>query len=415
VFRRLARFADSFDLAGAEAIAGWGDVDPRDVLEILARLVDKSLLVPSRTADDYRYRMLETLRQYGRDQLKANAEDDACVDALFAWARAWTDRLQTDMRSADQDSSLAAAMLERENLRAVFEQARAAGANELALRIATFVPTMNMRERRDALDELLDTIPGLDDTVRGHALTSYAQFSFGIGDWRAAMNAAEGAADLFERIGDRRLEAWARYFVGFAAWGHIPDDELRQLLAPVLAAFRDLDERMGLAYMLWVHSQLEADLDLADAQASEAEAEFRAIDAPFGLAHCLEGRARVCMLRGEPSLAMPCLTETLNLLVAAREPGCIAHAVEAVASLLTELDNRADAAVLLGAAEELRAASGHAHRPWELRSRDRAEEMLAREELETERALGRAMDLDAVVAYTTQLLERAHATMTERS
>jgi hypothetical protein len=183
----------------------------------------------------------------------------------------------------------------------------------------------------------------------------------------------------------------------------------------VLAAFRDLDERMGLAYMLWVHSQLEADLDLADAQASEAEAEFRAIDAPFGLAHCLEGRARVCMLRGEPSLAMPCLTETLNLLVAAREPGCIAHAVEAVASLLTELDNRADAAVLLGAAEELRAASGHAHRPWELRSRDRAEEMLAREELETERALGRAMDLDAVVAYTTQLLERAHATMTERS
>ncbi len=72
VFRRLAIFADSFDLEGAEAIAGWGDIDQLDVLEIVTRLVDKSLVVPLRAGDDYRYRILETLRHYGRAQLCAS-------------------------------------------------------------------------------------------------------------------------------------------------------------------------------------------------------------------------------------------------------------------------------------------------------------------------------------------------------
>jgi non-specific serine/threonine protein kinase len=408
VFRRLAVFADSFDIAGADAVAGWGEVDARDVLDIVLRLVDKSLIVPSQSGDAYRYRMLETLRQYGRDELMATGEYDRCVAALFQWARAWTERLQRDMRTPQQDASLAAADIERDNLRAVFEQARAAGENELALRIATFAPSMRMRERRDALDELLDTTPGIDDSLRGHALTSYAQFSFGIGDWRSGRDAGERAAELFDKIGDRRLAAWARYFVGFATWGHVPDDEVRRLFEPALATFRELDQRLGIAYVVWVHSQLERDLDAALTQAAEAEAEFRSINAPFGLAHCLEGCARIRILRDEPADAVPFLREALGLLEHG-EPGCVAHLVEAVASVLTVWENYPEAATLLGAAEQLRATSGHAQRPWELRSREHAERLLAHQVLDAERDVGRAMDIDAVVVYALQLLDRAAA------
>ena len=55
-------------------------------------------------------------------------------------------------------------------------------------------------------------------------------------------------------------------------------------------------------------------------------------------------------------------------MAAVAEHGCTAHTLEAVASLMTHLDQRADAAMLLGAAEELRRRSGHVHRPWELSS-----------------------------------------------
>ena len=125
VFRRLAIFADSFDLEGAEAIAGWGDIDQLDVLEIVTRLVDKSLVVPLRVGDDYRYRILETLRHYGRAELLREHEVEECTAHLNEWARAWSHRLEVDMRTTRQDASLAAAGRERENFRAVYEQARA--------------------------------------------------------------------------------------------------------------------------------------------------------------------------------------------------------------------------------------------------------------------------------------------------
>ena len=169
-FRRLAVFADSFDLRGAETIAGWEGVDQFDVVDIVTRLVDTSMLVPLRVGDDYRYRMLETLRQYGRDQLEHSGERDECVADLQEWARAWTDQLETDMRTPRQDATLTSCGVERENLRAVYEQAREQGDLQLALRIVTFAPIMRMRERRLAIDELLGIDRRRRRVLLGHAL-----------------------------------------------------------------------------------------------------------------------------------------------------------------------------------------------------------------------------------------------------
>ena len=77
---------------------------------------------------------------------------------------------------------------------------------------------------------------------------------------------------------------------------------------------------------------------------------------------------------------------------------------------MTHLDQRADAAMLLGAAEELRRRSGHVHRPWELSSRDHVEGMLAGDDLEAEREAGRTSEFGALIARTTELLNRASVT-----
>ena len=61
-FRRVAGFADSFTLDAAETVAGWGNVGLATVSDVLGHLVDKSLIVPLRTSNEYRYQMLETLR-----------------------------------------------------------------------------------------------------------------------------------------------------------------------------------------------------------------------------------------------------------------------------------------------------------------------------------------------------------------
>ncbi len=81
LFGRLAVFAGSFSLEGAEAVAadegaagGAADVAARDVADLLGRLVDKSLVVPEEEAGGYRYRLLEPMRQYARERLAEAGE-----------------------------------------------------------------------------------------------------------------------------------------------------------------------------------------------------------------------------------------------------------------------------------------------------------------------------------------------------
>ncbi|MCI0581480.1 MAG: AfsR/SARP family transcriptional regulator, partial [Chloroflexi bacterium] len=76
LLRRLSVFPQNFDLEAATAVAG-DDADPIDVLDLLARLIDKSLVVPEGMADTARYRLLETVRQYAAEKLGAAGEADA--------------------------------------------------------------------------------------------------------------------------------------------------------------------------------------------------------------------------------------------------------------------------------------------------------------------------------------------------
>ena len=80
VFDRLSVFPASFDLAAARAIAGGDDVSDFDIGEVVPQLVDRSLLQRSTAPDGTtRYRMLETMRAYGRECLQRQGSDE--------WAR----------------------------------------------------------------------------------------------------------------------------------------------------------------------------------------------------------------------------------------------------------------------------------------------------------------------------------------
>jgi predicted ATPase/class 3 adenylate cyclase len=85
LFCRLAVFAGSFDLDAAAAVAG-PPLPPGDLLGLLLSLVDKSMVAPVDDSD--RYRMLETLRQYGQARLADTGELAAVRDRHLDWAAA---------------------------------------------------------------------------------------------------------------------------------------------------------------------------------------------------------------------------------------------------------------------------------------------------------------------------------------
>jgi hypothetical protein len=83
--RRLSVFAGSFCLAAAQPVATLGGTDPADVLDLLARLVDRSLLLVEHTPAEARYRMLATVRRYGAHRLAEADEYPAASQAMLSW------------------------------------------------------------------------------------------------------------------------------------------------------------------------------------------------------------------------------------------------------------------------------------------------------------------------------------------
>ncbi|WP_216216802.1 ATP-binding protein [Amycolatopsis aidingensis] len=71
VWARASVFAGSFDLEAAEWVCGGDGVEPEAVVDLIAGLVGKSVLAAQEHAGENRYRMLESLREYGREQLAA--------------------------------------------------------------------------------------------------------------------------------------------------------------------------------------------------------------------------------------------------------------------------------------------------------------------------------------------------------
>jgi hypothetical protein len=85
VFQRLSRFVGTFDLPAAEAIASADDVDALDVDELVARLVDRSMVLVEPGPFGRRFRLLESMRQFGVEHLVAGGEDDAVADRHSRW------------------------------------------------------------------------------------------------------------------------------------------------------------------------------------------------------------------------------------------------------------------------------------------------------------------------------------------
>ena len=89
LFRRLAVFAGGFELAAAEGVCAGDGLETAEVADVLARLVEKSLVtVDERRQRERRYRLLETVRLYARERLAEAGEAAALAERHARWALA---------------------------------------------------------------------------------------------------------------------------------------------------------------------------------------------------------------------------------------------------------------------------------------------------------------------------------------
>ncbi|QCX74883.1 Putative HTH-type transcriptional regulator [Streptomyces sp. YIM 121038] len=300
VLRRLA-VHDGCGPAAAEAVGAGGAVRPADVLDLLARLVDRSLVVASDRPDGPRYCLLESVRAYGAEQLREAGEDEDVRERHSAHYAALAERGGAALRGPEQRRWLERLDEESGNLRRALDAAVGRGAVERALRMVNalawyWVLRGRVAEARRSLDAALALAP----TAAGLAPGTAAARALALA-WRtgiALREGDEGFTDACAGTGaDTAGTASAAADPLSAAY---PDVE--PPLAAVLEAYRHVDDPSGRATALWIlgSAQLGAGaVRTGERLVNEALDAFEALGDRWGTAAALSVRARHAMARGD--------------------------------------------------------------------------------------------------------------------
>jgi predicted ATPase len=275
LFRRLAVFAGGFDLEAVEDVCAGDGLDRSEIVDVLARLVEKSLVAPVDAGPQRRYRLLETVRLYARDRLVESGEETALADRQARWALDLAER-KRDLPELDQERANLLAALDtllarrREDalrlcvalwtfwLRRIdlseayrrFEAALAAAPERTALRAEALLavaalearggaPGPSVTRARESLDVAVEICDPEAEWRALHFLGVFA-ITHDVGD---AFDWLERAVALGRREGFAAAEAAGIYALGVARWFTGDRETAGELVAEGIEAFRRLEDR----------------------------------------------------------------------------------------------------------------------------------------------------------------------------
>jgi len=135
LWQRLSVFAGGFSLEAAEAVCAAGAIQVDAVLDLLAQLVEKSLVVAEESGGKKRFRLLETMRQYARQRLIESGEEAALQSAHLAWIVGYAETARQGLWSPEVGVWIETLEDEKENVREALQRAEQRGLTDQAIRI----------------------------------------------------------------------------------------------------------------------------------------------------------------------------------------------------------------------------------------------------------------------------------------
>ena len=223
LLRRLSVFAGGWTLTAAEAV-GLGEdavgsvIEDWEVLDLLASLVDKSLVVYEEgVGGGARYRLLETIRHYSQERLKENGDEKAAHQRHLDFFLALAEEAEPQLLDEHQQECVKRLQAEADNLRAALTQSQSD--TQIALRLAgalkTYWNSTNLfREGRVHIAAAL-SLPGARErtSARAKALIGAA----GMSDLGEAQSYLEESLSIARELGDELLIIWALLGIGDTA------------------------------------------------------------------------------------------------------------------------------------------------------------------------------------------------------
>jgi predicted ATPase/class 3 adenylate cyclase len=367
LFCRLSVFAGGWGLEAAEKICAGDGIEEWGVLNFLTSLVEKSLVTYEERAAEGRYRLLETVRQYGRDRLLETGEAEIVRDRHSAYFLRLTEQDAPGYPGQASIEWLERVESEHDNLRAALAW-RLSGADsaEDGLRLVVSIWIFwfvrgHLTEGHQWVQKALEKSHSAPPRLRARALLAAGFLAWYRGEYTVAQQVCQESLALWREEGDRQGMAFALALSGIAAqnsgsfaravaWSE-------ECLALARGGSTKWPEQLAL-YTLGGVAMREGDLDRASLLLHEGLRLARELEERVGIAYGLWQLGDLCELQGHYEQARSCYVESLIRFQEVGERRGIAHALEGLANLAVVEARPKHAAGLYGAAQVLREASG---------------------------------------------------------
>ena len=358
LWRRLSVFAGGWTIEAAEAVCSDGE-DAAEVLGLLAQLVSKSLVIMDAQQEQARYRMLETVRRYGRDRLDESAEYERVRIRHMNWYLSFAESTEPKLRGVDQSVWLNRLEEEHDNLRTALESSKTQE-DDRGLRLARALwQFWHIRgyfsEGRRWLETMLahSQAPAL---IRAQALVGAGYLAHRQDDYDGATRLCTQSLALFRTVGDLSGMARSLYVLGQVAeyQGHY--DSAKNLFAESLALGRQAGDKQRMAVALNSIGEVarcQRDFGAARVSYDESLSLAREIGDMRAVTMALGNLGHVALHERDLDRAVALFSEALRLAQQLIHKIAIAEYLAGIAGVAVSTAQHERAARLLGAARDL--------------------------------------------------------------
>lgn len=386
-FAGLALFADSFTFAAAESLFGepglFGTSPPQavdeqlppvDIMHLLTSLVDKSMLraLPAEGAEEPRFRMLQTLREYGLEKLTQMApETAAALQRRFAaYYTVLAEQGMAALRSAGQQAWIQRLHQEKNNFIVALNWLYTDdNRSQSGLQLAGIVSGLSrfwtlqghLRELQFWLDCALTYLPLLPPLRQIQLLNEAGNAAQIRGDYTAAENWHQKALSLANELNDERQIAFTLHFVAYATGRQGHYAEAKKLFQECLARYRGLPDikpiqLTGLLNNLAIVHKRLGEYQEAVTLLEETITVKRANDDQIGLPASLSNLANLLILQGCYTEAAAQMHEALTIRQQLQDSIGLGYSLEQMGNLALAQGQYGRAATLYAAADTQLAA-----------------------------------------------------------
>ncbi len=415
LLRRLSVFAGGWTLEAAEQVCASDGIESSEVLDLLTRLVDKSLVAVVRDAHHARYRMLETIRDYAREKLGESGEAASIRNRHLDLMQDLAARAEPKIYSREEMIWLERLDAEIDNMRTALEWAHTREDPEAGLRLVGALSFY-----WSTRDYWHDSQKWIREAL-GHAgaekrTTGRAKALLGLGYFMTmtdhppeAKLCLEESLSIAREVGEEKVVvlalawlSWAFAFLGdFAA--------MRAVVEEGLTLARELDDRLAIA-MLWLGS---ANIDHVQGRYPEAESYYqdaarllREIGDRNFLAFAVRRLGYLALARGDPKQAFALCVESLEKNHEIADRRGVAASLTAISCLSATGGDATRAARLHGASDALLESFGGHLIPMDQRDQESCARAVRLEIGEAAYAQayaeGRAMDMEQARLYALE-------------